>query len=213
MSALTPQMDAALSADRAIVALLIEVILPGHALRLLSGSGAIAWGAKTFSGLDSVFGTLGGVDAIEDGTGDQAPAFSFSMVPPSNSSAAELASAGYQGSPVQTWLAAIHPTSGQLVPDPLLLFTGQLDQPRLTIGQNSRLVEFECVSDFDRLLEADEGATLSDAFHKSIWPGELGFANVTGAEQTVYWGTTDPNPTYVVPTGPFGSLWRDYAQP
>lgn len=210
MSALTGQMDAALAADSAVVTLLVETTLPDHDLRLLFGSGAVPWGPKTFAGIDSQFGVLAAVEAIEDGTGDEAPGFSFTMHPPSNASAAELASADYQGSPVAVWLAAINPSTGQLVPDPYLLFTGQLDQPRLTIGRGSRAVDFDCVSDFERLLEADEGARLSDAFHQSVWPGELGFANVTGVEQTVYWGVADPNPSYPVPTGFGGFL--DYAR-
>lgn len=204
MSALTSQMDAALAADRALVTLFLKIGLPGHTIRLLYGSGAVAWGSEVFTGEDALYGTLGSVDPIEDGTGDQAPSFSFSMHPPSNAAAAALAAAGNQGSAVQVWLAAIHPTSGLLIPDPYLLFTGEIDQPQLEVDAHSRQVDFECISDFERLLEEDEGARLSDAFHQSIWPGELGFANVTGVEQTVFWGVANPNPTApVVSYNPF----------
>ncbi|WP_374649108.1 hypothetical protein [Rhizorhabdus sp.] len=209
MSALSTQMESALSADRATVTLLIEVTLPDHVMRLLAGAGAVAWGTKTFAGVDSRFGTLAAADAIEDGAGDQAPAFSFTVMPPSNIAAADIASASYQGSPVSVWLAAVHPTSGLLIPDPYLLFTGVLDQPVLKVGRGTRSVDFDCVSDFDRLLEEDEGARLTDSFHQSLWPGELGFANVTGVEQTVYWGTANPNPgAPIYTTLPPGALFN-----
>lgn len=194
MSALTPSLDSALSEDRAMVTLLIEVQLPAPAaaLRLMAGSGFLVWGAKTFLGEDPTFGTLGSIDAIEDGTGDEAPAIGFTMFPPDNATAAQLASPTYQGSPVYVWLAGIYPATGTLVPDPYLLFAGELDQPTLTIDRGQRQIDFDCVSAFERLLEDDEGARLTDAFHQSIWPGETGFANVTGIEKTVYWGTATP---------------------
>lgn len=198
MSSLTPGMDAALAADHVLATVLIEVNLPAvgdwpaHDIRILFGSGVIGWGEKIFTGEDSIFGTLGSIDAVEDGAGDQAPVLGFTMFPPGNAAAAQLASAGYQGAPVRIWLAALSPTTGLLIPDPDLLFSGVLDQPTLKVDRASREVDFECTSDFDLLLADDEGSRLSDAFHQSIWPGETGFANITGTENTIYWGTAAP---------------------
>ena len=72
--------------------MLIEVMLPTQPLRLVIGSGAIAWGEKTFSDVDATFGTFADLDEIEDGVGDQAPGFGFSMFPASNAAAADLSS-------------------------------------------------------------------------------------------------------------------------
>lgn len=203
MSHLTPAMDAALAADRALVTLLIEVMLPGHPLRLLIGSGGVSWGAKAFIDEDPTFGTLADVAEIEDGVGDEAPAFSFSMFPSSNAAAADLANPSFQGSAVSVWLAALSPITGLLIPDPELIFFGQLDVATLTIDSGVREVQFECVSAFELLLEDDEGARLSDAFHQSVFPGEQGFANVTGNEHTVYWGMASPPTGGITMTSPY----------
>lgn len=205
MSALNPYLQAALNADRATVTLLVEVTLPTYNLRLLAGAGFVPWGTKMFLGEDPVFGTLAAVDEIEDGEGDQAPTFGFSMFPKSTATAAQLCAATFQNSPVSVWLAGVYPDTGLLMPDPYLLFAGYLDQPTLKVGKGTREVDFQCVSQFDLLLEDDDGAYLSDAFHQAIWPGETGFSNITGVEQTIYWGVATPNPGSVVtPTLSFG---------
>lgn len=194
MSALNPYLQAALDADRATVTLLLEITLPNYALRLLVGSGFLPWGQKMFLGDDPNFGTIAAIDEVEDGEGDQAPSFGFSMFPPSTAAAAQLCSASYQNSPVSVWLAGVYPDTGLLVPDPYLIFSGFLDQQTLKVGKGTREVDFQCVSQFDLLLANDEGAYLSDAFHQSIWPGETAFANITGIEQSIYWGVATPNP-------------------
>lgn len=192
MTALSSGLDSLLAGDRALVTLLIEAVLPGHTIRLLVGAGSLTWGAKTFTDTDTTFGTLAAIGEIEDGDGDLAPAWSFSMLPPSDTAAATLCSPTYQGSVVNLWLAGIDMATGLLVPDPYLLFSGMLDQPMLKVGHGGRQVDFECVSQFEMLLEDDEGARLSDAFHQSIWPGETGFSNITGIEETIYWGMASP---------------------
>lgn len=193
MSHLTPQMDVALGAERALVALLIRAELPGYTMRLLvGGSGAIQWGDEVFADVDPLFGTLAALDEIEDGAGDEAPDFSFSMFPPTGSSAAMLCSPSYQEAPVTVWLAAFNLATGLLIPSPELLASYQWDIATLMPDRGKREVEILCVSVFDLLLEDDEGARLSDAFHQSIWPGELGFANVTANERQIYWGLASP---------------------
>lgn len=198
MTSLAPAFAAALEADRALVTLLIEVSLPDYALRLLAGPGAVAWGSKLFVGEDANFGVLSSIEAVEDGDDDQAPSLTFSVYPPDEIAAAQLCAASYQNAPISLWLAGIYPTTGQVIADPDLLFVGFLDQQTLKVGKGTREVDFQCVSQFDLLLEDDEGARLSDAFHTSIWPGETGCANVTGLTEQRYWGLATPRTGSVV---------------
>lgn len=192
MSQLTPAMDAALSADTPLVCGLLKITLPSGALRLMDGSGQLVFGGEVYVGRDPVFGSLASVDAIEDGVGDEAPALSFTLLPGSDASAASLAAPEMQGSPVSLWLAAVDRTTGLVIPDPLLLFTGELDQPTLTVDKGVRELEFECVSGFERLFDNDEGIRLADSWHKGVWPGELGLSNVSGISKTIYWGVEAP---------------------
>lgn len=192
MSQFTPAMDAALAAPAPFVFGAVEITLPEYNLRLLDGAATLTWGSKTFTGKDPIYGTLGALSDLTDGSGDEAPAISITLLASSDAAAADLASATYQGSKVAVYLGAVEPTTGVVVPDPELIFLGELDVPTLKSRRNQRELEYEVVSVFERFMDNDEGARLSDTFHRSVWPGELGLSFVTGVQDTVYWGMEGP---------------------
>jgi hypothetical protein len=192
MSQFTPAMKAALAAERALLFGALKIQLPNHTVRLLDGSGEVPFGGDTYTGRDPIFGVLAAIDTLTDGVGDEAPALSITLLPASDAAAATLASASMQGSPVTLSLGALDPMTGAVIPDPMLLFLGELDQPRLSKDGGKRELEYECVSSFERLFDNDEGARLSDSYHQSIWPGEKGMSNVTGIIKTIYWGVESP---------------------
>jgi hypothetical protein len=189
---MTPQLDAALASLAPTVVGAIEILLPDHALRLIDGAGRVTIGGNVFLGRDPTYGTIDSVDVIADGTGDEAPEVRLTLLPASDAAAASLASATMQGSQVSIWLAALDPVSGLVIPDPLLVFLGELDVPTLKAGEHRRELEYSIVSVFEKFFADDEGARLSDTFHQSVWPGEKGFAFVTGADETIYWGADAP---------------------
>jgi hypothetical protein len=194
MSELTPQMQAALGQVRARVFGAVQVDLPNYTLRLIDGAGAFAnapW--SSFVARDDTFGVLHSVDAISDGTGDQAPAVRLTLLPGTSAAAASLASAEMQGSRVRFWLGVVDAATGIVVPDPYLLFDGELDVPTLKWGQNSRSLEWTVVSVFAKFFDLEEGARLADSYHQSIWPGETGFIGVTGVDEQIYWGMDTPS--------------------
>ena len=203
MSELTPALDAALSAPAPTVFGAVEISLPGYDLRLLDGAGVVSFGGKTFVGRDPIYGTLAAIEDIGDGVTDEAPAVGITLLPASDAAAASLAAPTMQGSPVAIWIGAIDRATGAVIPDPYPLFLGELDVPTLRSGANSRSLEYEVVSVFERFFDDDEGARLADGFHKSVWPGEHGFAFVTGVTETVYWGMDAP-PSPIVPGGSMG---------
>jgi len=192
MTALSPAFASVLNGDAAVVTILIDVQLSGYTIRFNAASGAVGWAGHTYNNTDAVYGTLTSISEIEDGIGDEAPSFSFTIAPPSAAAAAELSAPTNQGSPVYVWLVGIDPVTGLIIPDPYLLYFGAINQPQLNVDRGVFEVEIDCSSAFDLLLEEDEGARLSDAFHESNWPGEYGFVNVTGIERDIYWGLATP---------------------
>lgn len=194
MSELTPQMRTAFDRVRARVFGAVQVDLPDYTLKLIDGAGAFAnapW--NSFAARDARFGVLHSVDAISDGTGDQAPAVRLTLLPASSAAAAELASAAMQGARVRFWLGVVEAETGIVVPDPYLLFDGEVDVPTLKWGQNARSLEWTVVSVFARFFDLEEGARLADSYHQSIWPGETGFVGVTGVDEQLYWGMDSPS--------------------
>ncbi|NYD88917.1 hypothetical protein [Sphingomonas melonis] len=189
---LTPQASAALRSGQHPLAPLVEVVLSGYTMRHLVGAGEVPWGDKLFTGSDDMFGSLVAAGTLKDGVGDEAPDWDLTFVPPSSIAAAALASATAQGGKVRGWLAVVDRATGQIIPDPLQLFAGELDVPRLRVGKGTRSVEWRCTSALEPFHDQEIGARLSDAWHKLVWPGEAGLANMTGIERTSYWGVEKP---------------------
>lgn len=172
--------------DRVGIIGLLKIQLPEHTVRLCDG-GFIVWNSETFKSADPLFGSIGSVDGLSEGRGDEIPAFDLTLMPPGTTGPAALSQPGYQRSRVQFWLAEFDGDSGQVVGTPDLMFDGQIDRTTLRVG-SSRQLDITVVSNAERLFELDIGNTLSPAFHKSVWPGEAGHDNATGMSIPVAWG-------------------------
>lgn len=202
---LTPRVAAALRAGRSPIVPLVEVLLPGYALRHLVGSGEVPWGEKVFRGRDERFGTLVSAGNLEDGVADEAPEWSLTFHPPKGTAVVDLTRADVQGSPVNGWVGVVDRATGLLLPDPIQVFAGELDVARLRVGKGSRTVEWRCVSALERFHDEERGARLSDAWQKLVWPGETGLAHMTGIEKTSYWGVEKPPSGLTYGAGSVGS--------
>ena len=185
---LNPAMTAALRAGQSPIVPMLEVALPGYNLFHLVGSGELLWGNRKFGGRDPRYGVLVSASNIKDGVADEAPDWSLTFAPPDEVAVELLTNANVQGSLVNGYIGVVNRVTGQLIPDPLQVFAGELDVPRLRVGKGSRTVEWRCVSWLERFHDTETGARLSDSHHKMVWPGETGLANMTGIAKTSYWG-------------------------
>lgn len=194
MTAFSPETDLALAQQVVTIFGAIEIVLPDHTIRLLTGAGIVTFAdGRSFTGEDATYGALWSIEDLTDGVGDEAPALTLTLAPASDAAAASLAAADMQGSPVSMWLGVVDPATGLVVGDPLLVFLGELDVPTIKGGANSRLLELEITSVFEDFFTTDDGVTLSDAFHKSVWPGERGMSGVTYVTHQLYWGSDTPS--------------------
>lgn len=195
---MTPQMEAALRQPKVTLLGLLEITFPNYTLRLCDGSATVTWGAKVFASRDALFGTIGEIEAIDEQTGDVMPGLDVTLFPPSLSAAVSLSNPSMQGSLAMGWLAAVDATTGAVIPDPDLLFAGEVDVPVLDTDQGYRAITIQIASVFERLMEPDEGVRLADSFHQHVWPGELGLANMTGTAIDRLWGPGDKPPSYTM---------------
>jgi hypothetical protein len=185
---LTPEMTAALRSGQYPFAPLIEIKLPDWTLRQLVGSGEVPWNGETFVGRDARFGVLRSAGTLRDGVANEAPDWTLEFAPPNNTAISILTSAAAQGAEVNGWAGLINRATGQLVPDPVRIFSGEIDVPQLRVGKAVRSITFRCVSALEVFHDDERGARLSDAWHKAIFPGETGLANMSGIEKTSHWG-------------------------
>jgi hypothetical protein len=176
----------------------VEIALPGSGyIRLVDGSGRVSFGGRTFVSLDDDYGVLADLEPISDGLGDEAPALRVTINPPTADAAAILAGQDMQGRRVLVWVGALDPVLGQVVPDPLLVFAGEVDQGIVRVGLGTRALVLEVVSVWDRLFEDLEGPRLTNSYHQAAWPGERGLEFVTDVKRQLPWGSDGPRPNVV----------------
>lgn len=197
MTQLAGAMEAALGRAAPLIFVAVEIQTTVGVLRLLDGSSEVTFGGRTFRGEDPDYGSLAQVDAIEDGAGDEAPAVQVIINAPTTMAASQLASADMQSRPVLIWVGVINPVNGEVDGEPFLTFAGEVDMPTLRVGQGSRSVALDCVSIWERFFEDFEGVRLTNAFHQSVWPGELGLEFVTDVKRSLPWGSDSPRPDVV----------------
>lgn len=191
--ALTAGMVTALAAREALVFHAVEIVLSGANIRLLDGAGSVTFSSKTFTGKDATYGMLGGIEAIREEIGMEAPRTRLLILPPSTSAVTTLMAEANQGAAISVWMGAITRATGAVVSDPELLFTGFYDTAKASGGKNSLSVEIDVASDWERMFTAEEGARLNTSWHQSIWPGELGLDFMIDSLRDPYWGSKDPS--------------------
>lgn len=188
MSELSPQLAAALRGDRPLLCGLVEIQLPNHDLLLVDGAIELMVGNRWFVGRDEIYGVLDTIKGLTDSIGDQAPSLTIGLIPSTTAALAALIDPGVQGSQVTVSIACVDMATGLVVPDPYVLFTGELDVPSVKWASRDRRLEYKVTSVAERLFATEEGKRLSDTWHQSVWPGELGLAMVTEVEAYVPWG-------------------------
>lgn len=197
MPLLSTATAAAFAARSVLMFCAVEIDLPGGALRLLDGPGQVTFGGRTFVAKDPVYGTLGGVEEVTDGVEVEAPEITVTILPPTMTAAASLASPAAQFAPVTIWVGALDKVTGDVIADPYLLFLGEVDVPTLIGDAESRQLQYSVTSVFELLFETDEGSNLNNSFHQSVWPGELGFEYVSEVQRQLPWGAETARPAAV----------------
>lgn len=182
--------------QRIAISGLCQIDLPGYTLRLSDG-GVITWSGNTFYPRDATYGAIGSVDAMTEGEGDELSPLEMTLLPPSDTAAANLVQPLFQGSRVRFWIAEFTLATGAVSGSPDLYFDGELDQATLEMADFS--LSLSIIPRAGRLFETNTGNNLSPSFHKSVWSGETGHDNATGLGRVVAWGAVTP-PQPVVQT-------------
>lgn len=195
--------------DRVMLVGLVKVELrSGPTIRLCDG-GFIDFASERYESSDANFGTIGALEPLTEGVGDEAPAFKMSFLPKDAAAAATLAQPGYQRSHIRFWIGEVNEATGQLIGTPTQVAEALTDTMTLRFGMRSRSVDMDCISAAERLFLINEGNTMSSRFHRSIYPNEAGLDNATGVNVTVAWGTESPPRGFTGGGGGGQPGWRD----
>lgn len=171
---------------------LVKISLPGRDILLCDG-GFVRWGDDVFVSADPTFGTIGVLEALSEGTGDELPAGKITFLPPDLAAAVDLSRPGYQGSRVQMWIAEVDDSTGRPIgnPDPMADWQSDKTVLRRQAGV-PRSLEMVCVSRSQRMLVRNDGNAMSTAGHQRLFTAERGHDNALGMEIEVAWGVASP---------------------
>jgi hypothetical protein len=180
---LTPSMLTEIVADEVRPILLFEGQFASGYVRLWTGFGSVSWDGKTWTGA----GHLIGVSEIAE-TSDIVAAgitVSFSGVDPSLVSAA--ISEARQGMPGKIWVGLLDDT-GAIIADPYLAFTGRLDVPEISDGENQCTITIAYESRLIDLNRTREWRYTHES-QQVLYPGDLGLEYVAAIQDLkITWG-------------------------
>lgn len=180
------------------IALPASGIYPAYTVNLIDGAGFVTFFVNgvstTFTGDDSLFGTLGSISGVSEAVATEAPRVTITLFPPTSAAVGQLNQPLYQGAPVRIWFGLVNEGTGAVIGVPELLFSGRLDTAKTTAQANARMVELDVSSVFERMFVAQEGDRLTDRWHQSIHPGEGGLRLNNDALQDPMWGAETQSP-------------------
>lgn len=188
MSELSPALLSATQQPRVLIFGSVVFGFASGTVRLLDGSGEVIVGGVKFSGRDSTWGAIDTIKGLGDQSGDQAPVVTVGVIPSSTASVAALSDPSLQGTPVAIQIGSVDTATGLPIGDSYVLFLGQIDNSTVRWADHDRRVDIRCIAAAEKLFAIEEGLRLSDTFHQTVWPGELGMEFVTGVEDWVPWG-------------------------
>jgi hypothetical protein len=193
--ALSTAMDAALAGPVVMAFDALRIALPsGQTVRLMTGAGQVSFGGETYLGRDATYGTIASLESASEDIATSAPRYQAVLMPPALSGLLALTAPEAQGSSVSVYFGLVNEATGLVIGSPELVFLGEIDTVKLVAGANSRMVEIDVNSVWERCFADTEGARLNNHFHQTMWPGELGFTFVVDAADDPYWGADGPKP-------------------
>lgn len=148
-----------------------------------NGLGSIDWNGHTWTGI----GSLGSVSTIEEGANVQARGATLTLSGLDPAILTEVMTQYKVTAPVTIWLG-LFDTDGDLIPDPVISFSGRMDQPTLTVTGPSGTLNINCEN---RLLDMNISVEkrYSDQDQKLDFPDDRGFEWVNAIQSiTIFWG-------------------------
>lgn len=181
---LTAGMTAAIAADTVRPILLAEIVFASGTSRVWNGIGDIVFGANTYQGV----GKFGSATPVQETTELQASGVTFSL----SGIPADMLSIALQdvrwGKSAKLYFGLLNLSTGALIADPYLIFSGMTDVPAIDEGDDTATVS---ITAENRLVDLErprirrythEDQQLRD-------PGDLGFEYVASLQDaSISWG-------------------------
>ena len=185
----TAEFEAAIDSGMIRPALLVEANFTSGPVYLWTGRGTLAVTSlgRTFSGI----GSLGSVSTIEEGSSVEARGVVLTLSGIDPTLLGDVLNEFQVGLPAIVWLA-LFDENNVLIPDPVISFSGRMDQPTLEVGGETAVISINCEN---RLLDMNVSVErrYTNEDQQRDHPEDRGFEFINAIQSvTIYWGRT-PN--------------------
>jgi len=175
--------ETALVGSHVPLCVFVELVFPSGTLRFTNAGHAIQWDGETWLGA----GNLARVEPITEVASPQAAALNVQFSGIDAAYVTAILDDHYQGNPARIWIATLDDEM-QIEGDPVLVFSGRMDEPLVTVGRTAdiQLALENRFADWDR----PRLRMYTDADQQSRHPGDKFFEYVAAMESTsIVWGT------------------------
>lgn len=176
---------AAITSQNFRPALFVETNFTSGPTYLWSGVGTISWNGHDWTGV----GSLGGVSVIEEGSTVEAKGISLSLSGIDATLLTGIMQEFQVGLPCLVYFG-VFDSSGSLIPDPILSWSGQMDQPTIEMDGQTATITINCENKLVSMnVAVDRRYTNED--QQRDHPGDRGMEFVASiVDVMVYWGRT-----------------------
>lgn len=183
MRTLTSNFASAVAGGNVIPVMMVALDFGSGRMPVHTGVGSFDYAGMTFVGV----GTLGKLESIDEGSELQAYGVKMSLRGVPNNVVSIALGEHYQGRSAWIWAAALT-EAHVLIGDPVLVFSGRMDNMQIQLGPETAEVELTAEN---RLIDWDRPRTrrYNDADQQAEYHGDLGFQFVEQmVNKTLFWG-------------------------
>ena len=178
-------MLAALTSPEIYPAIFVEANFETGPVYLWSGFGSIVWGGNTWTGI----GSMGSISTISEGTAVEARGVVLKLSGIDPVLLPAVLGEFLLGAPAIAYLGLFSPgTPTSLIANPIVIFSGRMDQPALEIGGQTASIAIACEGLLVEMNTAVDRRYTPDDQQRD-WPGDLGMNFVYGIQElNIYFG-------------------------
>jgi hypothetical protein len=147
----------------------------------------------TFINSDPIFGVVSSCEGWSDGLTDEAPSTSLTITPIEDAAIPYLCDPRNQTGPINIYFGLIDDATGAVIGNPELLYAGEYDTGTLKASADTREVDINVISAWERFFNVDKGFRLNLRYQQSIHPNENGLKFMVTKQDVCWWGSDQIN--------------------
>lgn len=183
---LTPGMLTAVGSGLVYPVLFGFLDFVGGPVRVCTHLQGVSWNGYTWAGL----GLMIGVEQIKESKAVEATGVILSLNGVDSALVSEVLTQRSRGRTCQVYLG-LFDTSGSILSDPVMIFAGRTDQPKIMDGGDTCTITVSAESRMQDLQRARNGR-YTDQDQQARYAGDLGLSFVAGLQnKDVHWGQKD----------------------